>query len=60
MNASEIIEIRDSALTAILDHAHGVDTEHALVAEAAHQLEQIGSRGGSTRAQAETEIVRLI
>lgn len=61
MKAEELIRLRDEIGALLLGKVEGdIAAEHAAVTQAAKQLEQFGCMGGSTRAAAEGEIVRLM
>ena len=61
MTLDEVLLIRDQISALLLEKVQGdVDAEHTCVSQAAKQLEQFGCMGGSTRAKAEAEVVRLL
>lgn len=61
MTLDEILSIRDEISATLLARVEGgFKNEHACVTQASKQLEQFGCMGGSTRAKAEAEIVRLV
>ena len=61
MTLNELFDIRDQISELLLDRVDGnVKDEHNCVTMASKQLEKFGGMGGSTRAVAEREIVRLV
>lgn len=61
MTPAELLQIRDKISATLLSYIEGdVEAEHAAVTQSAKQLEQFACMGGSTRAKAEAEIVRLV
>lgn len=61
MKADQLIKIRDEISALLMAKLKdNVEAEHAAVTQAAAQLEYFGGMGGSTRAKAEAEIVRLM
>lgn len=61
MTLEQLLAIRDEISALLLEKVDGsVESEHACVTLASKQLEQFCCMGGSTRAKAEGEIVRLL
>ncbi|MEF2554531.1 hypothetical protein VQ042_25095 [Aurantimonas sp. A2-1-M11] len=61
MKADQLMQIRDEISAPLMAKIAGnVEAEHGAVIQAATQLEQFGSMGGSTREKAEAEIVRMM